>query len=152
MQTRFIGVLFFLFSGILHAADEHIACQQPNAYAGYDVETLLLIARSCRVSEVADLYYNRANHIRQVEEYLRFEQSLNNLGGSGSIAYIDSYRIHIALAEALLGKALTPYATQALSRLNRIYERSGEIAELRFKGYDLIANGLQRRTRNKSHI
>jgi hypothetical protein len=140
-----------MFSGALAAVDEHVACQHPNTYENYGVETLLSIAQSCKVTEVADLFYNRANHIRQVEKYFQFEHSLNKRD-TESIAYIDSYRIHIGLAEALLGKALTAESTQTLSRLNRIYERSGEIAELRFRGYDLLAKGIQQRLRKKSSI
>ncbi|PVV13021.1 MAG: hypothetical protein B6D77_04875 [gamma proteobacterium symbiont of Ctena orbiculata] len=152
MHSRIIGALLILYSGTLLAVDEHVACQHPNAYADYDADTLHSIARSCKVSEVADLYYHRASHIRQLEKYLLFEHKLNNLGDSENIAYIDTYRIHIGLAEALLSKVLAPDAPLALNRLNRIYERSGEIAELRFRGYDLIANRLQQWLREKSNI
>jgi hypothetical protein len=151
MFPRTIGVLLLTFSCALHAADEHVACQQPNSYEDYGVETLLSIAQSCKVTEVADLFYNRANHIRQVEKYFLFEHRLNKRD-TDNIAYIHSYRIHIGLAEALLSKALTPDSTQTLSRLNHIYERSGEIAELRFRGYDLLANRLQQGVPNKSRI
>ncbi|MES9970235.1 MAG: hypothetical protein ABW092_09390 [Candidatus Thiodiazotropha sp.] len=152
MHTRIICVVLVLYSGKLLAADEHVACQQPNAYAGYSADALRAIARSCKVAEVADLFYHRASHIHQLEKYLLFEHTLNKLGDSGNIAYIDSYRIHIGMAEALLSKELAPDATQTLNRLNRIYERSGEIAELRFRGYDLIANRLQQWLREKSNI
>ncbi|MGD8911512.1 MAG: hypothetical protein PVI97_07580 [Candidatus Thiodiazotropha sp.] len=149
MHQRIIGVLLLTFSGALFSADEHAACQQPNAYEGYRVETLISIAQSCKITEVAELFYNRANHIRQVTKYLQFEHKLHNRNNE-HIAYIESYRIHIALAEALFNKAITADSTQVLSRLNRIYEHSGEIAELRFRGYDLLANRLQQRLGNKS--
>ena len=152
MYSRIIGALLILYSGALLAVDEHVACQHPSVYADYDADTLRSIARSCKVYEVADLFYHRASHIRQLEKYLLFEHKLNNLGDIESIAYIDAYRIHIGLAEALLSKELAPDKTLALNRLNRIYERSGEIAELRFRGYDLIANRLQQWFREKSNI
>lgn len=152
MQHRIIGVLFILFFGALHAGDEHIACRQPNVYQDYSAEILFSIAQSCKVAEVADLFFNRANHIQRVEKYLQFEHSLHNLDVGGNIAYIDSYRIHIGLAEALFSKALTLDAIQTISRLNHIYERSGEIAELRFRGYDLIADRLERELRQKPRI
>jgi hypothetical protein len=151
MHLRCFGVLLLTFSGAPLAADEHVACQQPNTYDGYGVETLISIAQSCKVTEVADLFYNRANHIRQLQKYFQFEHRLNKRHAE-NVAYIDAYRIHVGLAEALLSKALMPGSTQTISRLNRIYERSGEIAELRFRGYDLIANRLQQRFRNKSRI
>ncbi|MES9922998.1 MAG: hypothetical protein ABW152_02830 [Candidatus Thiodiazotropha endolucinida] len=88
-----------------------------------------------------------------MEKYHRFEKLLNKQGGSENIAYIDAYRIHIGLAEALLSRSLTPHAIGgALRRLNNIYEHSGEIAEMRFRGYDLLANRLQQRLRDKSNI
>ncbi|MBT2969944.1 MAG: hypothetical protein B6D72_06700 [gamma proteobacterium symbiont of Ctena orbiculata] len=152
MYPRIIGALLLLFSSALQAAGEHFACQQPNAYEDYNVETLLSIAQSCQVIEVADLFFNRANHIRRVEKYIDFEQSLHNLRAGENIAYIDSYRIHIGLAEALFNKGLVPHARQTLSRLNRIYERSAEIAELRFRGYDLIADRLERRLRKNPRV
>jgi hypothetical protein len=152
MHARSIGVLIFIFSGSLLGGDEHAACEQPSAYKDYGVKALLSIARSCKVDEVAELFYNRANHIRRVKKYFQFESKINKSGMRDNMAYIDAYRIHIGMAEALLGKALAPNATQTLSRLNLIYERSGEIAELRFKGYDLLANERQRRVKSKSHI
>ncbi|MES9976668.1 hypothetical protein [Candidatus Thiodiazotropha sp. LNASS1] len=152
MRQRIVGVVFLLFSGTPLSADEHVACTQPDAYEGYRVEVLLSIAKSCKVAAVADLFYNRAYHIRQVEKYHQFEKLLNKQGGSENIAYIDAYRIHIGLAEALLSRSLTPDAIGAIRRLNNIYERSGEIAEMRFRGYDLLANRLQQRLRDKSHI
>jgi hypothetical protein len=146
------GVLFLLFSGALFGATEHAACKQPKAYQDYGVEALLTIAQSCAVDEVAALFYNRANHIRQVKKYFQFELSLNKQGNRDRMAYIHAYRIHIGLAEALLSTALTPDATQILDRLNRIYEYSGEIAELRFRGYDLLANRQQERFQNKHRL
>jgi hypothetical protein len=147
MRSWASGILFLFFAGTLFGADEHIACQQPKSYQDYGVETLLAIAQSCKVDEVADLFYNRANHIRQVKKYLQFESSLNKQGSRDSMAYIHAYRIHIGLAEALLSKA---EAIQTLDRLNRIYEQSSEIAELRFRGYDLLANRLQQGLGNRS--
>ncbi len=132
-----------LFSGALSAADEHAACKQPGSYEGYSAQTLLAIAHSCKAPEVADLYYNRANHLVQMRKYIEFERSLHNLDAVGGIAYIDSYRILIGLAEALLNKSLNIDAG-SIKRLNRIYEHSSEIAELHFKGYDLLANRLER--------
>lgn len=146
------GILLLLFSGALLGANQHEACQHPSTYQDYGVETLLTIAQSCEVGAVADLFYNRANHIRQVEKYFQFEAKLNKPGNRDNTAYIEAYRIHIALAEALLSKALTPDAPLTLNRLNRIYERSGEIAELRFRGYDLLANRLEQRLRTKLRI
>jgi hypothetical protein len=137
---------------MLAGADEHVACQRLQTYQDYGVEALLSIASSCKVDRVADLFYNRANHIRQVKKYIQFESILDKRGSRDNMAYIHAYRIHIGLAEALLSKMLTPDATLTLDRLNRIYERSGEIAELRFRGYDLLANRLEQRLRKKIHI
>ena len=151
MRPGIVWALFLLFSSALPAAGEHAACHHPNNYEGYNAQTLLSIAHSCEVPEVANLFYNRANFLLQLRKYIQFEQSLHNLSGGKSIAYIDSYRIHIGLAEALLSRSLNLDASQNIRDLNSIYERSGEIAELRFRGYDLLADRLERQQRPKLH-
>lgn len=150
MRPGIVWALFVLYSGALPAADEHIACRQPGSYESYSTETLLEIAHSCKAHEVANLFYNRANHLIQLKKYIQFERSLHNLDSGGGIAYIDTYRIHIALAEALLNKSLNLDAG-SIRRLNRIYEHSSEIAELRFRGYDLLADRLERQQGQKPY-
>jgi hypothetical protein len=79
-----------------------------------------------------------------LNKYRRFENSLIHIDDGGQRAYIESYRIHIALIEAFLHIRNTQDDMLNLKRLNRIYEQISEIAEMRFRGYDLVANCLER--------
>jgi hypothetical protein len=129
------------------SAEEHPACidlalNEP----GYSGMELLEIARSCTSPVVAELYFNRAQHLRLLNKYSLFEQSLLHYGARYNQAYIESYRIYIALAEAFFSQNLNmDKQQQTVARLNRIYELSSEIAELRFRGYDLLADRLEQK-------
>ena len=140
-----LGVYIVLVGGV--SAEEHPACLElPMNEQGYTKDELVMIARSCTIPEVAELYFNRAQHQRLLSKYFRFENSLLHLGDRDNQAYVEAYRIYIALAEAFSIQGLTTEKRhQTLARLNRIYEQSGEIAELRFKGYDLIADRLEQK-------
>jgi hypothetical protein len=127
-------------------AHEHPACRDlVIASEGFSRDELLTIAQSCRVPEVSELYLNRAYHLRMLEKYERFERSLLHYGDRDHRAYIEAYRIHIGLAEAFASELLQQEDSSVLQRLNRVYDESSEIAEMRFRGYDLIANRLERK-------
>ncbi len=145
MQLRILGALLLLAGYATSAMGQHAACQQLNIHSEkYSQKDLLDIAKSCRDPAVSALYYNRAYHLRMLEKYRFFERSLSHYRGDAGQAYIDAYRIHIGLAEAFLAKQLTTNKIEAVRRLNEIYDQSSEIAEMRFKGYDLLANRMQR--------
>ncbi len=128
--------------------EEHPACLEVSASSeSYRLDELRRIARSCREPEVAELYFNRAHHQQMLAKYDRFERSLLHYGDRDNRAYIESYRIHIGLAEAFASVSLRQRDLQAVRRLNRLYDEIGEIAEMRFKGYDLIADRLERKQR-----
>jgi hypothetical protein len=129
------------------SAEEHPACIDLTlSEPGYSRMELLEIARSCTSPVVAELYLNRAQHQRLLNKYFRFEQSLLHYGARDNQAYIESYRIYIAIAEAFFSRNLsTDKQQQTVVRLNQIYELSSEIAELRFRGYDLLADRLEQK-------
>ena len=145
------GLVAFILLGVgsgVFAADQHPACLALHeTEQRYTTDELLAIGRSCRDAEVAELFYNRAHHRQLLEKYQRFERSLIHYGDREHRAYIESYRIHIGLAEAFSQSAQALDSKLTLQRLNRIYEESGEIAEMRFRGYDLIADRLERKLR-----
>ncbi|MES9940709.1 MAG: hypothetical protein ABW104_14645 [Candidatus Thiodiazotropha sp. 6PLUC2] len=143
---HWIIVLFFVFIAGA-SAQEHPACHDLQlSEPAFTSKELLTIARSCSAPEVAELYFNRAQHIRLLNRYIIFEKSLINYGNRESEAYIESYKVHMALVEAFFSKdLLSGNGGVVLAELNRIYEQSSEIAELRFKGYDLIADRLQQK-------
>ncbi|MCU7852544.1 MAG: hypothetical protein KZQ80_10060 [Candidatus Thiodiazotropha sp. (ex Monitilora ramsayi)] len=140
------ALFFFGFSSPV--VGQHIACfDLTSSTQNYTVDDLLFISSSCKVPEVSDLYYNRANHQRLLRKYIQFEHSLAHTGSRDYRSYIEAYRVYIGLAEAFIKQRLSPDEPAVLERLNRIYEESGEIAEMRFKGYDLIADQLERKFR-----
>jgi hypothetical protein len=127
------------------SAQEHPACKDLAIANLYDsTDELLAISNSCRAPAVSELYLNRAHHRRMLEKFEHFERSLMHLGEGDSRAYIESYRIHIGLAEAFAAARLSLQDEEVVRRLNRVYDESTEIAEMRFRGYDLIANRLER--------
>jgi hypothetical protein len=126
-------------------AHEHPGCRDMTiASEGFSRDELLAIAQTCLVPEVSELFLNRAYHLRMLEKYERFERSLLHYGSRDHRAYIEAYRMHIGLAEAFASNRLQQQDRSVLQRLNRIYDESSEIAEMRFRGYDLIANRLER--------
>jgi hypothetical protein len=143
MVRWFFGLLFFYVG--YAASEEHPACHYlPLTDPGYTSSELLTIAQSCEAPQVADLYFHRAQHIRLLKKYADFERGLLHFSERDDNSYLESYRIHIALVEVFSSQdLLTEKRDQTLYKLNRIYEQSQEIAELRFKGYDLIADRLE---------
>jgi hypothetical protein len=61
-----------------------------------------------------------------------------------SQAYFEACRILIGLAKAFAAGALTRGDTATVSCLNQAYDHYIQITELRLKGYDLIANRMER--------
>jgi hypothetical protein len=144
-MRRWLLGLAILIGAWPAVAEEHSVCQaEIGLNEHYTAEALLSIAATCRVPEVAELFFNRAHHLRMLEKYERFERSLLHFGDRDHRAYIEAYRIHIGLAEAFASERLQRQDRVALRHLNRIYDESAEIAEMRFRGYDLIADRLER--------
>ena len=142
---RWITVLMMGLLAWQAHAQEHPACKNLVFADLYDsTEELLSIANSCRAPAVSELYLNRAHHRRMLQKFEMFERSLMRLREGDNRAYIESYRIHIGLAEAFAAGRLSLQDEEAVRRLNRVYDESTEIAEMRFRGYDLIANRLER--------
>ncbi|MES9979700.1 MAG: hypothetical protein ABW107_13230, partial [Candidatus Thiodiazotropha sp. 6PLUC5] len=77
---HWIIVLFFVFIAGA-SAQEHPACHDLQlSEPAFTSKELLTIARSCSAPEVAELYFNRAQHIRLLNRYIIFEKSLINYG------------------------------------------------------------------------
>lgn len=145
MVRWIVAILMGAMTGTV-SAQEHPACKDLVFIDLYDsTDELLLIAKSCQVPAVSELYLNRAHHREMLKEFEHFERSLMQLGERDNRAYIESYRIHIGLAEAFAAARLSRQDEAVVRRLNRLYEESTEIAEMRFRGYDLIADWLERK-------
>ena len=145
MMGRWIVALLVSAMAWSASAEEHPACKDLAVANYYDsIDELLRIANSCRAPAVSELYLNRAHHREKLREFELFERSLMHFRENEGRAYIDSYRIHIGLAEAFAASHLRMLDEAVVKRLNRLYEESTEIAEMRFRGYDLIADRLER--------
>lgn len=148
MGRWILGIVLTLCWFSAMATDQHPACEDLRLNQRFNsVDDLMAIAATCRVPEVAELYYNRAQYQRLLDKFIRFERSLIHFGDGEYMSYIESYRIIIGLAEAFADSRLSPDEKAVLNHLNRVYEQSSEIAEMRFRGYDLIADRLERNLR-----
>lgn len=107
-------------------------------------ELLRQAAKSCDSQSLAMLYYNRAYHADLLEHY-RSVMRLDSYRGQEDAKNYHAYRIFIGLSEALAqSRAASEGQTEAVAWLNSVYERAGEIAELRLKGYDNLADRMDR--------
>lgn len=100
------------------------------------------IAASCPPGATADLWYNRAYHADLLDRYQRLMQ-LEAYRAQDDARNYHSYRIFIGLSEALARYGQQAQGGDAVVWLNSIYDRAGEIAEMRLKGYDLQADRLE---------
>jgi hypothetical protein len=122
------------------------ACSTQTLAAPHNSPQLLRqVAPTCDSAALTDLLYNRAYHAELLERY-RSVMRLEGYRGQDDARDYHAYRIFIGLSEALAqSPALQSRAEgQAAAWLNSVYDRATEIAELRLKGYDLIADRLER--------
>lgn len=127
-------------------AQEHPACRDVDyAYQDHASAELRAIASSCRYRDIAYLYYNRAYHADLLARADVLSSLIPYSGREREKRYdMASYRYYMAMVESLS----SIWFDDPLSRirfLNLEYDRRGEIAELRLKGYDHIADRLERR-------
>jgi hypothetical protein len=139
-----LGIVLISFLSVCPVyAEPPSACDRPSLEdLEISAEQLCAIAETCKRPEVAKLYYKRA-YLREIlDEYDQFNAMIS--ADQTSQANFEAYRILIGLAEAFAAEALSKGDVDVLSRLSRTYDRYIEIAELRLKGYDLIANRMER--------
>jgi hypothetical protein len=147
MQRWFPGFLMLVLAWPVWAQENPVCWDAALSVRSYDPQELVSIARSCTTPEVSELLLNRVQHQRLLQKYDRFERSLQHFGERDHRAYIESYRIHIGLAEAFASMHMRQGDKAVLKRLNHLYDQAGEIAEMRFRGYDLIADRLEKKYR-----
>lgn len=140
--VQILAVLTVLLPGYL-LASENPACSSPDStYIDSSATTLRKIAVTCTDSEIARLFYNRAYH----KDLLAEEKVLSGLDtvNDESRYEITAYRLYIALLEEL-APFYFPELGQRVSFLNQVYEKRGEVVELRIRGYDKLADALERK-------
>jgi hypothetical protein len=107
-------------------------------------QELRRIAASCRSALVSTLYSQRAEHADLVEEHkLLSNMAIQSRGGTNPD--LETYRIYIGLIEAFAAN-LYPDPVERLYFLTEEYSRQIEIAELRLRGYDNLADRMERET------
>jgi hypothetical protein len=126
-------------------AEEHAACWDMDYhFENHSPQELRQIAASCRSALVSTLYSQRAEHADLVQEHLALS-GMTTWSRDGNKPDLETYRIYIGLIEAFAA-ALYPDPVERLNFLTREYSRQIEIAELRLRGYDNLADRMERDT------
>lgn len=145
-MLRWIAVVGMVFSAVA-AASQDPACEQlERTYQTYRASQLRAIAGTCYKKSVARLFYNRAYH----RDLLSESQALSGIiikNAEPTGYHVESYRLYIALVEELSFQWF-PKADDRVAFLNEVYERRGEVIELRLHGYDKLADALDRKNLN----
>ena len=140
---RLVFIISFLLTATALRAEQHAACDKPNLQdLDRSAKRLHAIAETCERPEISRLFYKRAYMRELLDQYEQLNETIST--NDESQASYETYRILIGLVEAFAGGALSGGDTRMLSRLSRTYDHYIEIAELRLKGYDLIANRMER--------
>ena len=125
-------------------ATEHPACSNfSSSHIEKTSSELRSIAATCQNEHVAQLFYNRAYH----KDLLLEGNALSGiiLHNSESYEYqLSAYRLFIALVEEI-APLYYPNVDHRISFLNQVYERRSEVVELRLRGYDKLADRLEKK-------
>ncbi len=111
-------------------------------YLQQPVETVRALAEHCDNPKLTELYYKRAYHLELLER--------NYAPQAGIYMYrrgyppISEYRLYIALLESLASIWL-PEVNARVDFLRSEYDHRGEVVELRLRGFDRIADRLERK-------
>jgi len=135
--------LALMVSGVAHA-QEHPACGDLDyRYEALASHELRSIAASCQSESVTNLYYNRAHHADLVNEARTLAGLISHSNARSSTRF-ETYQLYMTLVEQM---APTWYADveERADFLNREYDQRGEIARRRLRGYDHIADYLERK-------
>lgn len=139
-----LGLAAALTGGVAFA-DEAAECTVPDAdYSATPPTELRRIAAACDDPQVSRLFYNRAYAGELLADY-RTYLGLIPYRSSDSQDQVDftAYRMFLGLAEAFNEQVDGDQASR-LAWLNTAYEQANELAELRMKGYDRVADRLTR--------
>lgn len=103
-------------------------------------DTLRQLAAACGDGPVSRLFNNRAYTSDIEHDYQTYLQLIpyQRAGSRDQVDYY-AYRMFLGLAEAFAPKAAETSAAR-VEWLNQAYEQANELAELRMKGYDRLAD------------
>ena len=124
-------------------AQEHHACSDLiYHFDSHASEELRTIAASCKSKPIANLYYNRAYHAELVAEATSLAGLITYSDNSSRVRFM-AYRLYMALLEQM-APIWYPDSAARVAFLNHEYDRRVEIAGLRLRGYDQVADHLER--------
>ena len=133
-----------LFVGVLHAnvawADARCA-DIGLAYLELRPADVRELAQGCKDAALADLYFKRAYHLEFLQRSARHESMVILYGGQRP--WLPNYRLYVALIEAMSPHWFAD-ARARIDFLRGEYEHKGEVAELRLRGMDHMADRLER--------
>ena len=125
------------------AAQEHRACNSLDYhYEAHASDQLRTIAASCKSKLVANLFYNRAYHADLVSEATALA-GLIAYSDNNSRVHFEAYRLYMSYLEQM-AKVWYPDSAARVRFLNREYDSRVEIEGLRLRGYDHVADYLER--------
>ena len=136
-------MLLTLLASAPALAQEHPACRNvAYHYETHTPEELRSIAKSCKTVPIANLYYNRAYHADLVTEATTLARLIAYSDNSSNV-HFEAYRLYMALLEQMAA-IWYPDSADRVAFLNREYDQRVEIAGLRLRGYDHVAEHLER--------
>ena len=141
MRTQRFLLALTALACVDHAAAEHPACVRPEAdFSKTSPSALRDIAATCENPEVERLFFNRA-YARDLQADYHTYLKLIPFRWIDSQDHVNfnAYRMFLSLAEAF-SIQLIDRQEQRITWLNRAYEQANEIAELRMKGNDRVAD------------
>lgn len=132
------------------------ACRDPDYdHFGLSAAQLRQIASQCTNESVARLFYNRAYHLDLVH---RAQAQSDLIGYSPQhgqylitpqrVRQVRTYRLYMTFIEQLAPGWFADME-EKVAFLNSEYDRHGELAELRLKGYDHLADFKEREARQR---
>lgn len=102
------------------------------------------MAERCDEPALADLYFKRAYHLELLQRNTASTGKLITYGGRSSS--LREYRLYIAMLEGLAPHWLPDRASRT-EFLRGEYDHRGEVVELRLRGFDRLADRLERKRR-----
>lgn len=139
-------ILIFIIAFANHANTEELGCDVAGPpQASKSPDALRGMAEHCQHLDDAALLSNRAYHQELLADYRSMLDLRTYSAAREDTKNYHAYRIFIGLSEAFARSKHQDPDGMSITWLNSIYERAGEIAELRIRGYDRQAERLERR-------
>ncbi|MCB1735132.1 MAG: hypothetical protein H6981_02585 [Gammaproteobacteria bacterium] len=140
IKRPLIALTSLLFAHVANGA-QNAACLTPDAdFSKTSPIALRAIATSCENPDIERLFYNRAYASDLQADYHTYLKLIpyRRIDSQDQVNF-NAYRMFLGLAEAF-STQVNGTEGDRIAWLNRAYEQANELAELRMKGYDRIAD------------